>query len=89
MSQTLEPNLKTILDAIDKPCFIEKNNEILYFNKTFTSRGYNVEEIRTNSDFDIEEKKINDGMKLCEVNLNDIKQINECRQKITTALNLL
>jgi hypothetical protein len=86
MGHQTETTLQAILDAMSSPCYIKENNKIVLSNQKF--KNYNLNELDSKK-YSIQEKDLSKTLKMCEIKLDDLCQLEECKQKITKALALL
>ncbi len=92
MSHEIDQTTQSILNALDKPAFIKKNDKLILSNEIFTQDGYtpkNYEVKAKEQGCYIEEKQLNDGMKLCQILNCDLQLLKISQQKLTKAMALL
>jgi hypothetical protein len=88
MNQEIKQTLQRVIDSIDKPAYIEKNNKIILANDLFLSKKINQKDFKKNG---LELKKIDlsGDIKLCEVIESEIYKLNQSSQRLVKAMTLL
>ena len=88
MSSDLIETLQSVLNSINNPAYIKKDNAIIAHNDLFETKYLSPKYLQ-NYNLTVKQSCLNDNMQLNEIISNDVYRLAESNKKLVQAMGLL